>query len=161
FRGDKDVFPYRDTVPIDILEAYGSYKFPLGEGLTLKAGKFASLLGYEVIEAPNNLNFSRSFMFSFAVPLTHVGALLSYQFGNVSRVAAGRGAGWDVARDNTSGMSVMGQFGFPPAKAWTAGMNWITGPEQTGNSHNLRTVLDWTLTYSGIDKLTLGANVDY
>jgi len=161
FRGDDDVFPYRDTVPIDILEAYASYKFPLGEGLTLKAGKFASLLGYEVIESPNNLNFSRSFLFSFAVPLTHVGALLSYQFGNVFQVTAGPVVGWDVARDNNSGMSVMGQFVFTPAKAYTFGFNWITGPEQTGNSHNPRTVLDWTFTYSGIDKLTLGANVDY
>jgi hypothetical protein len=161
FRGDTDVFPNKDTVPIDLLEAYGSYKFPVGNGLTLKAGKFASLLGYEVIESPNNLNFSRSFLFTFAVPLTHVGALLSYGDGKYWSATAGPVVGWDVARDNNGGMSVMGQFVFTPTKEWTAGFNWITGPEQAGNSHNLRTVLDWTLTYSGIQKLTLGANVDY
>jgi hypothetical protein len=44
----------------------------------VKGGKFVTLLGYEVIEAPNNLNFSRSFLFSLAIPLTHVGALVTY-----------------------------------------------------------------------------------
>ena len=58
-------------------EAYGSSKIPIGSGLTIKGGKFVTLLGYEVIESPNNLNFSRSFMFSFAIPLTHVGGLVS------------------------------------------------------------------------------------
>ena len=63
----------RDTKPFDLQEAYLSYKVPLGSGLTVKAGKFVTLLGYEVIESPNNLNFSRSFLFTFAIPLTHVG----------------------------------------------------------------------------------------
>jgi len=30
---------------------------PVGSGLTLKAGKFVTLLGYEVIEAPSNPEF--------------------------------------------------------------------------------------------------------
>jgi hypothetical protein len=161
FRGDDDVYPYRDTPPIDLLEAYASYKFPLGSGLTLKAGKFASLLGFEVIEAPLNLNFSRSLLFTFAVPLTHVGALLSYSFGDTFTMTAGPVVGWDVAKDNNSRMSVMGQFVLTPTKDLIAALNWITGPEQAGNDHNVRTVLDWTLTYSGLKNTVLGANVDY
>src|SRR6266511_375041 len=54
FRGDNDTYPFR------------------------KAGKFVTLLGYEVIEGPLNPNFSRSFMFGFAIPFIHVGGLLSY-----------------------------------------------------------------------------------
>ena len=161
FRGDDDIYPYRDTVPIDLLEAYASYKLPLGSGLTLKAGKFASLLGFEVIEGPLNLNFSRSMLFTFAVPLTHVGALLSYSFGDTFTVTAGPVVGWDVAKDNNGGMSVMGQFIFTPTKDWIAGLNWITGPEQPGNSRNVRTVLDWTLSYNGLKNTVLGANFDY
>jgi hypothetical protein len=161
FRGDDDVFPYKDTVPIDILEAYGSYKIPLGEGLTIKAGKFASLLGFEVIEAPLNLNFSRSFLFSFAVPLTHVGALLSYSFGDVFTVTAGPVVGWDVARDNNKSMSVMGQFIYTPIKDLIFGFNWITGPEQSGKTSPVRTVFDWTATYNGFKDTVVGLNFDY
>ena len=161
FRGGDDVFPFRNTTPIDLQEAYGSYEFPLGNGLTVNAGKFATLLGYEVIESPNNLNFSRSFMFSFAIPLTHVGALLSYSFGDWLTLTAGPVVGWDVAKDNNSAMSVMGQITLTPVKDLTTALNWITGPEQPGNNHNVRTVLDWTLNYTAIKKLTLGANVDY
>ena len=161
FRGDSDVYPYRDTIPIDLQEAYVSYKIPLGSGLTVKAGKFVTLLGYEVIESPNNLNFSRSFLFGFAIPLTHVGALLSYSFGDWLSVTAGPVVGWDVAQDNNDGMSAMGQFNLTPIKDFTAALNWITGPEQAGNGHNNRTVLDWTVNYTGIKDLTLGANFDY
>jgi len=161
FRGEDDVFPFRDTPPIDLLEAYVSYKIPLGSGLTIKAGKFASLLGFEVIEAPLNLNFSRSLLFGFAVPLTHVGALLSYSFGDVLTVTAGPVVGWDVAKDNNSRMSVMGQFVLTPVKDLIFGLNWITGPEQNANNDNIRTVLDWTATYNGIKDTVLGLNVDY
>ncbi len=42
-------------------------------GLTLKGGKFVTLLGQKVIESPNNLNFSRGYLFGLAIPLTHTG----------------------------------------------------------------------------------------
>ncbi len=54
-----DQFAFRNTEKFDLLEAYGSYMLPIGSGLTIKAGKFVTLLGYEVVESPNNLNFSR------------------------------------------------------------------------------------------------------
>lgn len=161
FRGNDDVYPFRDTTPIDLIQAYAAYKIPLGSGLTIKAGKFVTLLGYEVIESPSNLNFSRSFLFGFAIPFTHVGALLSYSFGDWLTVTAGPVVGWDVAKDNNSAMSVMGQVALTPTKDLSAALTWITGPEQTDNNHNNRTVLDWTLNYTGIKNLTLGANVDY
>jgi hypothetical protein len=161
FRDGDDVFPFRNTDKFDLQEAYGSYKIPLGSGLTLKAGKFVTLLGYEVIEAPNNPNFSRSFLFSFAIPLTHVGALLSYAPTDWLALTAGPVVGWDVAEDNNSRMSVMGQVALTPLKNFTANLNWITGPEQNKEDDNHRTVLDLVLTYTGIKNLTLGFNVDY
>src|SRR5215471_13005545 len=38
-----------DTLIFDIQEAYVSYRLPVGTGLTLKGGKFVSLLGYETV----------------------------------------------------------------------------------------------------------------
>jgi len=161
FRDKDDVYPFRDTTPIDLVQAYAAYKIPIGSGLTIKAGKFVTLLGYEVIESPSNLNFSRSFMFGFAIPFTHVGALLSYSFGDWLTLTAGPVVGWDVAKDNNSAMSVTGQISLTPIKDFAAALTFITGPEQNGNNHNTRTVLDWTLNYTAVKNLTLGANVDY
>jgi|RhiMetdeSRZDD1v2_1073273.scaffolds.fasta_scaffold406096_1 hypothetical protein len=161
FRDDDDAFAFRNTFKGDLQEAYASYKFPLGSGLTLKAGKFVTLLGYEVIESPNNLNFSRSNLFAFSTPFTHVGALLSYSPVAWLSLTAGPVVGWDVADDNNDSMSVMGQVAFTGVKDLTTSLNFITGPEQVDQKSNPRTVLDLVVNYTGIKKLTLGANVDY
>jgi Putative beta-barrel porin-2, OmpL-like. bbp2 len=88
FRSSEDT--PSDTIKFDIQEAYLSYRLPVGTGLTLKGGKFVTLLGYETIEAPNNLNFSRSFLFGFATPLTNTGLLASYAVTDTLSVTAGR-----------------------------------------------------------------------
>jgi hypothetical protein len=142
FRDDDDAFPFRNTFKLDLQEAYGSYKFDIGSGLTLKAGKFVTLLGYEVIELPNNLSFSRSFLFGFAIPLTHVGALASYAPLEWLSLTAGPVVGWDVADDNNDTLSVMGQIAFTGVKDLTTALNFITGPEQFDNkSHTLPVLL--------------------
>jgi hypothetical protein len=150
----------RDTKPFDLQEAYLSYKVPLGSGLTVKAGKFVTLLGYEVIESPNNLNFSRSFLFGLAIPFTHVGGLLSYSVTDWFSITAGLVEGWDVADDNNGSPSFTGQFALTPFKDLTTTLNWIAGPEQNANDNHTRWVADLVVNYTGIDKLTLGANLD-
>ena len=161
FRNEDDQFAFRNTANFDVQEVYGSYQIPIGSGLTLKAGKFVTLLNYEVIEAPNNLNFSRSYLFVFSAPLTHVGAVLSYQPLPWLSITFGTVVGWDDAKDNNSTMSYTGQFGFTPMKDLTVNFNWITGAEQNHNNRDPRTVLDYTVNYTGIKDLTLGLNVDY
>jgi hypothetical protein len=146
---------------MDLQEAYGSYKIPVGSGLTVKAGKFVTLLGYEVIESPLNLNFSRSFLFGFAIPLTHVGALATYAPTEWLSLTAGPVVGWDVADDNNDTLSVMGQIAFTGVKDLTTALNFITGPEQFDKKTNPRTVVDLVATYTGLPKLTLGFNFDY
>ena len=53
----------------DLTEAYVNYVAPLGSGLKLQFGKFATYHGAEVIEAKDNFNYSRSFLFNYAVPV--------------------------------------------------------------------------------------------
>jgi hypothetical protein len=161
FRDDDDAFPFRNTTKVDLQEAYGSYRIPVGSGLTVKAGKFVTLLGYEVIESPLNLNFSRSFLFGFAIPLTHVGALATYAPTDWLSITAGPVVGWDVADDNNDTLSAMGQIAFTGVKDLTTSLNFITGPEQFDKKTNPRTVLDLVANYTGIPGLTLGFNFDY
>src|SRR5436309_5327290 len=116
----------------DLEEAYGAYKVPLGSGLTVKAGKFVTLLGYEVIESPNNLNFSRSFLFGLAIPFTHVGALLSYSPTERLTVTAGPVVGWDVAKDNNDWGGSRGTGPTTGRSSCEPPCAWSTSPTPTG-----------------------------
>ncbi len=161
FRDKDDAFSFRNTKKFDFQEMYVSATAPLGSGLTFKGGKFVTLLGYEVIESPNNLNFSRSYLFGLAIPFTHTGGLVSYTFTDWFSATAGVVLGWDNSKDNNDRPSATGQFAFTPVKDFTANLNWISGPEQNNNNTRPRYVLDFVFNYTGIKNLTLGANVDY
>lgn len=159
FRDEDDVFPFEDTPEFDIQELYGSARAPIGNGLTLKAGKFVTLLGYEVIESPLNLNTSRSLLFVYSIPLTHVGGLLTYPISPRVSVTAGPVIGWDVLDDNNEDLTWMGQLATTPAEGLLANLQFIVGPEQFDTSE-VRWVADLVLTYTGVDRLTLGLNSD-
>jgi hypothetical protein len=161
FRDDDDVFPFRNTSYFDLQEAYLSYKVPLGSGLTLKAGKFVTLAGYEVIESPNNLNFSRSFSYTLGIPFTHVGALVSYTFAEWLTVTAGPIVGWDVADDNNDTLSGTAQVVVTPVKDFAITLNTIIGPEQFSNKSNIRYLFNPILSYTGINKVTLAIDTVY
>jgi hypothetical protein len=59
-----------------IWQAYGTYVFPVGNGLQFDFGKFASNLGFETNYAKDNNHFSRAYLFNF-LPFYHSGARLS------------------------------------------------------------------------------------
>ena len=160
FRDEEDVFPFEETSEFDLQEVYASYRVPVGGGLTLKAGKFVTLLGYEVIESPLNLNTSRSLLFVYSIPLTHVGALLSYPIGSRVSLTGGPVVGWDVLDDNNDRPSWLGQLAVTPAEGLVTNLQWIVGPEQF-DTDNVRWVADLVVNYTGIERLTLGLNGDY
>ena len=56
----------------NIYQAYGTYVFPVGKGLTLDFGKWASSLGIEGNYTKDQLNYSRSFWFDY-LPFYHSG----------------------------------------------------------------------------------------
>jgi hypothetical protein len=116
FRDIDDTFAFRNTKKYDLQEAYVSARLPIGSGLTLKGGKFVTLLGYEVIESPNNLNFSRGYLFEFAIPLTNTGGLVSYTFSEQFNMTAGVVLGWDNSRNNNDAVSFTGQFATTPLR---------------------------------------------
>lgn len=162
------IFRDEDDVPtatprVDLQEAYLSLRLPVGAGLTLKGGKFVTLLGVEVIEAPNNLNVSRSLLFSFAIPLTHVGLLGSYAVTDTVAVTAGPVLGWDTATGRNEAPSGLGQISYSGIKALSASLNLILGPEKVAgtDTHHLRGVVDLVLSYTGVTGLSLGLNADY
>ena len=77
-----------DAGDLDVQQAYLSYNAPFGNGLQVDIGKFTTHLGYELIEGYDgyNDNYSRSFLFGYAIPFAHTGVRTSYSFGD--RVSA-------------------------------------------------------------------------
>jgi Putative beta-barrel porin-2, OmpL-like. bbp2 len=67
----------RPEVYRDIFQAYGTYVFPLGAGLTVDFGKWASSLGIEGNYTKDQLNYSRSFWFDY-LPFYHMGVRAKY-----------------------------------------------------------------------------------
>jgi len=60
-------------------QAYVSIRAPVGNGWDFKVGKFASILGYEVMERPANMNTTFGLLFQ-QMPLYYTGVLSSYRF---------------------------------------------------------------------------------
>ena len=61
----------------NIFQAYGTYVVPLGSGLTVDFGKWASSLGIEGNYTQFQINYSRSYWFNF-LPFYHMGIRAQY-----------------------------------------------------------------------------------
>lgn len=166
----------------DLIDAYLSLKipeniFPLGT--TLSLGKWQTMHGAEVIAGPSNPNYSRSYLFGFAIPFTHTGlkfeTVLLKREGEKEAVGL-MGAivnGWDNVKDNNDDKSYMAMFRFQPADAFKASAAMMFGPEQTqgvggaGDPGDWRNLIDLNATLEigkivpGLVGLSLTGNVDY
>jgi len=146
---------------LDLTEAYVDYVAPLGSGLKLLVGKFVTYLGAEVIEARDNFNYSRSFLFNFAVPFTHTGFMAGYKFSDAFTANLHIVQGWDVTTDNNNGKSFGVGFVVTPIDPFQMNFNFMYGPEQPNNTSNNRFLFDWIGTFKATKNLTFMANVDY
>ena len=68
----------RPEVYRSIFQAYGTYVIPIGNGLTVDFGKWASSLGIEGNYTKDQMDYSRSYWFNF-LPFYHMGARLNYK----------------------------------------------------------------------------------
>ncbi len=73
--------------------------------VSLKAGHFYTLLGYEVVPAPSNFFFSHAFTMYLSEAFTHTGALATYTGLENFTFYAGWTAGWDTGFDQVDGGS--------------------------------------------------------
>lgn len=69
----------RPDIYRNIFQAYGTYVLPIGKGLTVDFGKFASSLGIEGNYTKDQMNYSRSYWFDF-LPFYHMGVRANYKF---------------------------------------------------------------------------------
>ena len=151
----------------DLQQAYAQvmvpFSLPAADTLSFKIGKFATLHGAEVIESVNNWNFSRSYLFGYAIPFTHTGVRAYYKpFADIPVESyIGITNGWDQVVDNNRGKSVEAQVTCAPFDNFTFSLGGMVGPERTDSNKDFRNLIDLIATYKVNDKLTLKINYDY
>ncbi len=154
------------TDELSIQEAYVELKAPIGSGLTVWVGKFATLFGAEVIENYMNWNASRSLLFNLAIPFTHTGARAMYNWldGKVG-TAIGIVNGWDSAIDNNKVKDIEAQVKWTPNENFNIAQNFISGSQIVDDQGDNRIVFDTVATWrplpNDLPKLTFMANYDY
>ncbi len=138
----------------ELQEAFLTYKCPMS-GVMLKAGKFATTQGIEVIESKDNFTITRGLLFGLAEPYTHVGLMAGYAFPKIVDFWVGATNGWDLHTDNNYGKSVIGKIGLNFGDMASGSFSVIHGPEQANTTINARTSVDTTWFLKPTSKLTL------
>lgn len=126
YKGDMD-----DSDEFEMREAFATYRLPWYD-ISVKAGKFVSLLGYEVLKtnAAYNHNISHSIMFGYGTPFTHTGFLVSAPIGEMVSVDVGLVNGWNNLEDNNSGKTLLAGIGVDPIEDLSFYAAGTFGPEQ-------------------------------
>lgn len=155
-----------------VQQVYGSAHFDVGGGLTLDVGKFVTPFGQEVIEARDNWAYSRSLLFTLAIPFYHFGLRANYVFGDAFNVTLLAVNGWDNVADNNDGKSFGLSLAIRPIESLQIYANYMIGPEQSDRrvaedseddgdeDGDLRHMMDLVVLFTPIPMLQLGINVD-
>src|SRR5438552_4274932 len=127
FRLDLDYGPTQDIVNANepsgpnifrnIGQAYLSYQAPVGKGLQIDFRKFVTPLGLEVIKTKDDCNYSRSLLFTLAIPFYHMGVRATYHVNDKIALAGFVVNGWNNAVATTDKKTVIGQVTVKPTSA--------------------------------------------
>ena len=146
----------------DLNQAYVDVTVPVGNGLRLRAGKFVTLLGYEVINPTGNALYSHSYLFGFAIPFTHTGVLATYSLNDKITLNGGITRGWEQSlEDNNDAIDFLGGVNWAINDKFTLFFSDSFGPQQADDNNNLRNVFDFCLYYTATEQLSLGLNGVY
>ena len=180
--------PSTSSNGIYLEQALVKFRVPVGNGLDFYMGKWVTFLGYEVIESPANLNFSRGLLFTNAIPLTNTGIYADYKFNDTVEAKLGIADGWNsslspttrgIAGDGTSNdtrsfnKALTGQLNVnAPGKNANITTSFIVSPDGEEGNLNGGTNLDngvvavgdiwgnWNPTFVKDSALLLGFNAD-
>ncbi|MEQ8790789.1 MAG: porin [Pirellulaceae bacterium] len=64
--------------------------------LTIRIGHWYTIIGYEVVTAPDNFFYSHAYTMQYGEPFTHTGALTMYQLADNITLYNGIHYGWDI-----------------------------------------------------------------
>jgi Putative beta-barrel porin-2, OmpL-like. bbp2 len=156
--------PSANTTSADQLnyieQAFLSLKPPKAKGFELDFGKFVTSAGAEVIEAKDNWNYSRSLLFSWAIPYWHFGARTSIPVSKTETIGVQVVNGWNNISKTNGGATVGLTSAFVKPK-FTWNLNYYGGPENANTTSGFRHLIDSTLLLTPSSKFNAYINYDY
>jgi hypothetical protein len=175
----------RPQVYRPIWQAYGSYVAPVGSGLNIDFGKWASSLGIEGNYTKDQWNYSRSYYFLF-LPFYHMGVRTSYAVNDKLNVTHWLVNGAQQSEDFNGFKSQAALLNIKPMSGLSWNVNYYTGlegrdtvpapnpgipalPTQPGLSIDVIRpapngrlhILDTYVTWNATERLALAAEADY
>jgi hypothetical protein len=147
-----------------IKQAYFTYKFT--DKFSMTAGQFGTHIGYEVIDAPANFNYSLSNLFNNG-PFYHAGLKATYAFSDRASLMVGLVNNVDGLGDNNRKKGFISQLYFKPVENWNVYLNYIGSNEansidSTGKQPDgFYQVFDLTTSFQITPKFLLGLNAAY
>lgn len=163
-----------------VSQAYIQYLAPITEnGILIKAGKWATLVGAEVPEATANFNITRGNVYSILQPDDHVGVLASTDIGDT-----GFSAAFGVMNDDENGFVGVDLGGIFPglsgsgdpdrndAKSIAVQLGWegetisvantlLWGPSRVFSDNHASGLYDLLVTWDPTDEISAYVNVDF
>ncbi len=132
------------------------------DAITFTLGNFGTFVGYEVIDAPVNVNYSTSYLFSNG-PFFHTGLKADIALGENFGLMVGAFNDTDTKFDVVPGLHFGGQLS-ATAGDFSAYLNFLAGKSDEGllevdNDDTNDFQVDLVATYEVSDKLFFGLNV--
>ncbi|BDD01661.1 porin [Persicobacter psychrovividus] len=125
------------------------------EKLTFTMGNFSTHVGYELIDANGNYNYSTSYLFSNG-PFYHTGVKADYAFSDKFAVMAGIFNETDTKFASINPKYFGGQIFFAPVEGWDVYLNYIGG--SADGDLVFTQEFDITTTYTVNDDFLIGFN---
>jgi hypothetical protein len=149
----------------DIPEVYLSLHLPLVTegGIDVKVGKFVTLEGEETIDPRTNPFYSHTYIFNFAIPFNHTGALFTLYATKWLNLIGGvtRGVNTSID-DNNDAPAFHGGIGLHlKEEKFVVSAATHIGPETPGDNHDLRYLNTITTTWKITEKLTSITDLNY
>ncbi|HXW57257.1 MAG TPA: outer membrane beta-barrel protein [Candidatus Cybelea sp.] len=174
----------RPDIYRNVFQVYGTYVVPLGKGITVDFGKFASSLGFEGNYTKDQMNYSRSYWFDF-LPFYHMGLRAAIPVNNRFTINYWVVNGTDQVEATNGYKDELWGFTAEPVKTVTWTMNYYRGQEHPDRvvappstcpiplqpdlcfqaispaPNGLTNILDSYATWHARAKLTLAVEADY
>jgi hypothetical protein len=154
----------RPQVYRHIFQAYGTYIAPVGQGLRLDFGKWASGLGLENNYTKDSMNYSRSYWFNF-LPYYHMGLRATYPLTQKLSATYWLVNGANQTEDFNDFKSQAVLLNYTPVSNLVLNVNYYNGQEQrrtaTGTPDGRTHYLNSYFTWNASKRLTLVGEGNY
>ncbi len=137
-----------------IKQAYLTWK--MSDKVSLTGGQYGTNVGYEVIDAPVNFNYSLSNMFGNG-PFYHTGVKLDVAATDKFAFMLGITNGLDSKDDNNKAKGFQGQITLKPVDGWSVYLNYF-GSDEGVEEKNMTSWYDLTTSYQVTEKMLIGLN---